>query len=159
MLIETTLGAGRLSEYPLPVILLVRTNIAPLSVAFFAAVHDSNPAVFEQGLSDLALPPLSIPRHLLGVLFQPVIVVALTIRQREIEWVLLRRELGWVVAVAGVGVINAPKVFHPLVVPVRAIVGYVSVLLVGWLTDPKARGPCLLHGVPASWWLPLRHRP
>src|SRR5215475_9799284 len=105
-----------MSEYPLPVILLVRTNIGPLRVALFAAVHDSNPAVLEQRFSGLA--PLSIPRDLLGVLFQPVIVVALTIRQREIEWVLLRRELGWVVAVAGVGVINASKVFHPLVVPV-----------------------------------------
>src|SRR5262249_6378840 len=134
------------SEYPLPVILLVRTNIGPLRVALFAAVHDSNPAVLEQRLGGLALPPLSIPRDLLGVLFQPVIVVALTIRQCELEWGFFRRELGWVVAVAGLRVINASKVFRPLVVPVRAIVGYVSVFLVGWLTDPEARGPCPLHG-------------
>src|SRR5262249_38317954 len=124
------------AEHPFKIILAVRPDIGPLGIALERLerrhlANDPDPTILEQRLR------AEVERALL----QPAVVIALAIRQREIKWILFRRERRRIKASAVKRIVNPAEMLLPVVIPIGAAIRDELVLWAGRLAYPEHGGP------------------
>src|SRR5262249_58522807 len=112
--------------------LAVGHDIGPLGIALERLerrhlANDPDPTILEQRLR------AEVARALL----QPAVVIALAIRQREIKWILFRRERRRIKASAVKRIVNPAEMLLPVVIPIGAAIRDELVLWAGRLADPE----------------------